>query len=416
MRDNKDFRNYYEIGKSLGEGIWSVFEATKKDTNEKRAIKIMDKNKIKNVFKNIYLKGPNAEFMQPYIKCFYKEAENMKIMEGNNQENNNAVKFYEFFDSKDEFAIVMELCDENMIKKIAKRKEPFQINEVKEILQQLNNTFKKMNENNIIYGDLKLENILIKYDDKEKTKYTVKLKLNDGTNTMAQLNKLFNSMSKKYNSNSLIAPELLKSNDQNYNIECDLWSIGIIIYVLCFKKYPYRGTTEEDILSNIKKQGHNNLQKSGDADLDNLIRSLLIVDPKKRLTWTQYFNHPFFKKNQKNEYEIGKKIGGSGYGVVYEAKEKKTGERRAIKIFYKIKIREEFMQEYFRNPTEEEMKPYIKDFFNEMYNIQIIEGVNKENKNAVKFYEYYDNEDEFGIVMELCDGNLLNILSEDTKK
>ena len=414
MRDNKDFRNYYEIGKSLGEGIWSVFEATKKDTKEKRAIKIMDKNKIKNIFKNKYLEEPNNEFMQPYINCFNKEVENMQKMEGKNQENKNAVKFYEFFDNTDEFAIIMELCDENMIKHLAKKKEAFQIKEVKEIMVQLNKTLKKMNENKIIYGDLKLENILIKYDDKENTKYTVKLKINDGTNTMAQLNKLFNSMAKKYNSNCFVAPELLKSNSNeqnyNYNEQCDLWSIGIIIYVLNFKKYPYRGITEEELLNNIKKAKQKNLLKTGDDDLDDLIRSLLVEDPKKRLTWSQYFNHPFFTKNPKNEYEIGKRIGESGYGFIYEAKHKKTGGKRAIKIFDKNLIREEYLKQYFRNPTEEEMKPFIKDFYNEMHNMKIIEGKNKDNKNAVKLYEYYDTEDEFGIIMELCDNNLFNVL------
>ena len=409
MSDNKDYKKYYEIGKNIGEG-GSVFEAIKKDTKEKRAIKIIDKNKIKNTFKNLSLKDPNSEFMKPYIDCFYKEVKNMEITEGKNKNNRNTVKCYEYFDNKDEFAIVMELCDENMLQFISKRKEGFKVKEVRKIMKQLNNTFKIMNANKIVYGNIKLDNILIKYDNKEKTKYYVKLKLNDGSNKMTELNKLFSS--NKYN-NLFIAPENIKFKGENFNEECDLWSIGIIIYVLSFKKYPYKGVTEEALIKNIEKDGHKNLKKTGDDNLDDLIRRLLVVDPKKRLTWEQYYNHPFFVNNPKSNYELGKRIGENGYATIYEAIEKKNNEKIAIKIFDKNNIRAEFMQINLKYPTEEEMEFYIKSFYNEVNHMKIIEGINKDNKNAVKLYDYINNKDEFIIVMELCDGNLLNYILQN---
>ena len=46
---------------------------------------------------------------------------------------------------------------------------------MKEILSQLNNAFKKMNENNIVHRDIKINNILIKYLNDEKTKFKVLL-------------------------------------------------------------------------------------------------------------------------------------------------------------------------------------------------------------------------------------------------
>ncbi len=409
MSDNKDYKKYYEIGKNIGEG-GPVFEVIKKDTKEKRAIKIIDKNKIRNAFKNLLLKDPNSEFMKPYIDCFYKEVKNMEISEGKNKDNKNTVKCYEYFDNKDEFAIVMELCDENMLQHLAKRKDGFKIKEVKKIMKQLNNTFKIMNANKIVYGNIKLDNILIKYNNKEKTKYYVKLKLNDGSNKMTELNKLFSS--NKYN-NHFIAPEIIKFKEENFNKECDLWSIGIILYVLSFKNYPYRGVTEDALIKNIEKDGQKYLKKTGDDDLDDLIRRLLVVDPKKRLTWEQYYNHPFFVSNPINNYELGNRIGENGCATIYEAKEKQNNEKIAIKIFDKNKIKAEFMQEYFRYPTEEEMEFYIKSFYNEVNHMKIIEGNNRDNKNAVKLYDYFNNKDEFIIIMELCDGNLLNVILQN---
>ena len=92
----------------------------------------------------------------------------MKIVESKKKEyeNNNTVKFYECFDSKDEFAIVMELCDSNLTNIFTQRDKPYNIEEIKGILFQLNNSFKIMVDNKLVHRDLKLQNILVKYDNK----------------------------------------------------------------------------------------------------------------------------------------------------------------------------------------------------------------------------------------------------------
>ena len=61
----------------------------------------------------------------------------------------------------------MELCDNNLQNILNKKKEAFNVDEVYDIMSQLNNTFKIMSESNIVHRDLKLENILVKYIDKE---------------------------------------------------------------------------------------------------------------------------------------------------------------------------------------------------------------------------------------------------------
>ena len=400
-RENKDFREYYVVIKKIGEGFGEIHEAIEKETKKKRAIKIIDKNLIVNPFRNKLIKDPTPEQMKPYINCFYNEINNMKKCEGEN-----SVKFYEFFDTKDEFVIVMELCDENLISYIAKKKTGLSIDEIKDIILQLNNTFKLMNKNKIIYRDLKLENILIKYTNKEKTKYKIKLKLGDGSTLITELRKELSSMKNKHYSNKFNAPEILEN--KSFNEKCDLWSLGVIIYVLFFKNYPYTGLTVDAIKDSIKKYGQKNLKKSKNPKLDDLISKLLIIDPNKRLGWNEFFKHPFIINDYKDIYEIVKRIGDGGSGVIYEAKNKETGEHRAIKIFDKNNIKDQFQNAYIRMPTDEEMKTFIDKFYKEMNNMKIIEGINKENENAVKVYESYETDNEFAFVMELCDCNLLN--------
>ena len=409
MRVNEDYRKYYIIGKKIGEGFGIVYEATKIDTKEKRAIKIIDKNLIKNPFRNINFKEPSDEEMKPYIDCFYKEIENMKKC--GEEGNINIVKFYEYFETKDDFAIVMELCDENMLNFISKRDSKLPFKEFKEIINQLNKAFKIMTKNKIIYRDLKLENILIKYTDNKQ--YIIKLKLGDGSDLITGLRKQLSSTKNKFYCNLFNAPEILQK--KNFNEECDLWSLGVIIYVLCFKNHPYKGVTEDAIIKNIKKEGQKNLGNTGNKNLDDLIRKLLVVDPQKRLTWKEYFNHPFFISDYKEIYELGKILGTGMYGNVYEAKIKTTGELRALKIFDLNIIINHSIAQTLRPLSNEEIKAYFDGFYKEMNHMKIIEGNNKNNKNAVKVYEYYKNNNEFVIVMELCDTNLLDYFVKRNK-
>ena len=246
-------------------------------------------------------------------------------------------------------------------------------------MKDLNNTFKIINEKKIIFLHLKLENILIKYINKEKTKYIVKLKLINNSDLILKLNRLNSSLTRQHKNNCLNAPEVLKK--ENYDEKCDLWSLGILMYVLSFKDYPYKGATEDVILSKIKQFGQTCLKKKAEnSEFDDLIKQLLIEDPLKRITWKEYFRHPFF-----NFYEKINRIAISGYATIYKAKNKRTGELRVIKIFDKNKIKDGFIEENLRQPTEEDLKPYFDSFYNEVKTMQIIEGKNKENKNTVKF-------------------------------
>ena len=107
----------------------------------------------------------------------------------------------------------MELCDKNLStllsEKIKNNKEkPFTLEEIFEITKQLNNGFKIMKENKIIHRDLKLENILIKYNDKLKKSFTLKI-------ADYGINKRLDSLSKNFVNSKVgtiiySAPEVLQ--------------------------------------------------------------------------------------------------------------------------------------------------------------------------------------------------------------
>ena len=302
-KEEEDFRNYYDIIKKIGEGGFGiVYEVKLKETEELRAIKVIDKKKIIDIFINENLRKPNEEEMKIYINSFFNEIENMKLIEGKNKENENTVKFYEYFHTENEFCIVMELCDGNLFEILSNKEndQGFKVYEIYNILNQLNNTFRIMVENKLVHRDLKLQNILIKYKDKEKKDYIVKL---TDYGISKHLLSLTRKLSTQIGTFNMMAPEILEG--KQYDEKCDLWSLGIIIFILYFHKYPYNGMNEFDILNQINNLNQKIIKKTGNVNLDNLILKLLTINPKERITWKAYFNHPFFNNNSIKVVLIG---------------------------------------------------------------------------------------------------------------
>ena len=234
----------------------------------------------------------------------------------------NSVEIYDYFDTKEFFIIVMELCDSTLFKELAKTNKGFSPKEIREILLQLNNVFRIMNENNIVHRDIKLHNILVKYLNKEKTKFKVLLSDYGVSNQLS-------SMTKKYKTHAgsqiIMAPEILSL--QKYDNKCDLWSLGVIIYQLYTKKPPYNGKSENAILQRIDQLGQSVLKVIDDAKLKDLLSKILVKNPEQRISWKEYFEHEFFtslkiKIEQYEDIEIIETIKDNIYTCVEKAKYK----------------------------------------------------------------------------------------------
>ena len=132
------------------------------------------------------------------------------------------------------------------------------------IMKQLNNAFKILRDKKIIHRNIKPSNILFCYD--EEKNYIMKL---SGLNYYKKGNE---SCPPINNSDFPNLPAGLNNQNENY----DLWSIGIIMYFMCFGNY------ETDNISGIN-----------DNDLKDLIEKCI----KNTISWNDYFNHKFFTNN-----------------------------------------------------------------------------------------------------------------------
>ena len=163
MIKNDDFRKYYVIDKKIGDGKYgAVYKAKNNNTGEQKAIKIIDKNKIQFIIQKDKIGEPTEDEINQFLSRFFKEIENMKIIQGKNKENSNTVIFYECYLTKEELAIVMELCDNTLLDVFIKKTETFNPDDIYILLNQLNNSFKIIQENKLVHNSINLENILIK--------------------------------------------------------------------------------------------------------------------------------------------------------------------------------------------------------------------------------------------------------------
>lgn len=84
-----------------------------------------------------------------------------------------------------------------------------------------------------------------------------------------------------------------------YDYKCDLWSCGVILYILLCGYPPFRGDTDEEIIEAVKS-GKYNLEEpefeTVSLDAKNLIKRLLTYDPSKRINAEQALNDSWIKR------------------------------------------------------------------------------------------------------------------------
>jgi calcium-dependent protein kinase len=93
-----------------------------------------------------------------------------------------------------------------------------------------------------------------------------------------------------------IAPEVLKGD---YNEKCDIWSIGVILYILLSGKPPFDGNDDKEIVNNVRI-GTYSLSgpewKNISAEAKDLIKKMLTYDIAQRISAESALKHPWIKK------------------------------------------------------------------------------------------------------------------------
>ena len=210
-----------------------------------------------------------------------------------NLDHPNIIKVYEFYSTEKYIYIINELCTGGeLFDKIVDVKH-FSESVACNIMRQLLSAVAYCHEKGVIHRDLKPENILIESsEEKDKDFFHIKI-IDFGTCEILKKKKLTEQIGTSF----YIAPEVLKNG---YNEKCDLWSCGVILYILLCGSPPFYGKNEKEIFKRIldgnftfRHKIWNKISTEG----KNLVLKLLQVNPTKRISAKEALEDVWFQKN-----------------------------------------------------------------------------------------------------------------------
>ena len=257
----------YECGKFLGKGGFAkCYELKRVDNGRIFAAKIFDKQGLAN--------GRSKKKLINEIKIHKK------------LNNANIVGFEKFFEDKDNVYILLELCSNQTLKELVKRRKRLNELEVQCYTLQIIRALRYLHNHRIIHRDLKLGNLFL----------TSKLELKLGDFGLAAKLEYDGQRRKTVcGTPNYVAPEILeKKNGHSY--EVDIWSLGVVIYTMLFGIPPFDANDEKIIYKKIKMNSYKfpeNIKVESSAK--KLISSMLNLDPSKRPSLDAIMEHDFFK-------------------------------------------------------------------------------------------------------------------------
>ncbi|XP_039121861.1 calcium-dependent protein kinase 28-like isoform X2 [Dioscorea cayenensis subsp. rotundata] len=270
---DKDFDSRYSIGKLLGHGQFGyTFVATDKANGDRVAVKRIEKNKM---------------VLPIAVEDVKREVKILKALRGHE----NVVHFHNAFEDDNYVYIVMELCEggELLDRILAKKDSRYSEKDAAVVVRQMLKVAAECHLRGLVHRDMKPENFLFK-----STKEDSPLKATDfGLSDFIKPGKKFHDI---VGSAYYVAPEVLKRKS---GPESDVWSIGVITYILLCGKRPFWDRTEDGIFKEVLRNKPDFRRKPWPSISDSakdFIQKLLVKDPRCRLTAAQALSHQWVRE------------------------------------------------------------------------------------------------------------------------
>ena len=247
----------------LGKGAFGeVWKVTHENSKKVYCIKMMTKRDI---------------FEQKLINQINKE---IGIMYNINHPY--SVKLYNHFEDNEKLYLIMELASNGNLYNFIQNNKNQKIKTkemIKKIIIQVIEIIKYLHSLDIIYRDIKPENILLDKD------YNVKL-CDYGWASYLSKGQFCSAYC---GTPEYVSPEVIKKYP--YNEKVDIWGIGVLIFELVFGYPPFTSNFNEDRFNNIKEGKINWPKDLNDMELKDLIEKILKVNPKDRISLDEIEKH-----------------------------------------------------------------------------------------------------------------------------
>mmetsp|Transcript_18632 Transcript_18632/g.33671 ORF Transcript_18632/g.33671 Transcript_18632/m.33671 type:complete len:565 (+) Transcript_18632:147-1841(+) len=264
----QQIRDSYDFIKVIGFGKFGVVrEAVELNSNGKNfsvAVKSIPKKK---------LRGDMSLFMRE-----------LQVLQ--ELDHPNIIKLFETFEDEKYFHLVMELCTGGDLLERVVDKGALPEVEAAGIMKKLILAVNHMHSCYISHRDLKPENILYSGDIIKLADFGISNKFGDSEDL---------EMTSIVGTPHYVAPEVLT---RRYGKECDVWSLGVILYVLLSGRMPFDGDDVKEVLEQIMRANFtfsDKIWREVSQDAKHLITKMLTLDPTSRITIKEALEHRWFK-------------------------------------------------------------------------------------------------------------------------
>lgn len=230
----------------------------------------------------------------------------------------NIIKMYNSYTYDDCLFNVMAYAEGGELTQLLIDPTPIPEERIKDLFHQIHNAVQFIHSKNVIHRDLKPNNLL--FLDKEKTQLVL---IDFG------ISGICNGMSReviKAGTLKYVPPEMISGEGYQSTPKIDIWALGIILYLLNFKTFPFEGNDNDVMDKIINNPVEFPQEKKIKKSLVELIEGLLMKNPNQRID----INDPLFDiwyNDDSNEYQIFSKENDNinrGFGKVMRSKTLKT--------------------------------------------------------------------------------------------
>ncbi|KAH6761760.1 CDPK-related kinase [Perilla frutescens var. hirtella] len=271
---SKNFYSKYEVGEEVGRGHFGYTCKAKFKKGELKgqevAVKVIPKTKMTTAIA---------------IEDVRKEVKILRALTGHN----NLIQFYDAYEDHDNVYIVMELCEGGeLLDKILSRGGKYTEDDAKIVMIQILNVVSFCHLQGVVHRDLKPENFLFTSKEEDSTLKAIDFGLSDFVKPDERLNDIVGSA-------YYVAPEVLH---RAYSTEADVWSIGVIAYILLCGSRPFWARTESGIFRAVVKAEPTYEEQPWptlSSEAKDFVKRLLNKDPRKRMSAAQAMCHPWLR-------------------------------------------------------------------------------------------------------------------------
>ncbi|XP_071344660.1 serine/threonine-protein kinase 33 isoform X2 [Trachinotus anak] len=275
LENDAELREIYEFGRRLGQGSFGVvYKATHIDTQTTWAIKEVCRPAA----------GSSKVEMLEHEINILKQVNHAHI-----------IHLKEVYDTPRIMYLVTELCDGGELKQLLQQKRFFTEDETRHIICSLADAVAYLHKRDIMHRDLKLENILVKNSPDEDDNDRINIKVTDfGLSVKTNGVGIENIMKEACGTLSYMAPEMMSG--RGYSLWCDVWSIGVVMYMLLCGDPPFVSKKKANLLEEIRNKEVTFTQPIWATVSDaakNVLTCLLKADPAYRMSANQLLENPW---------------------------------------------------------------------------------------------------------------------------